>query len=115
MLDPTSSSQFGLAVAQRGPRACTNCRRRKIKCDGVRPICSQCRTRPPRSKEPCQYPPPEGQNTQEGLENSKIPDPTRIYLNQPYDSRSQSHSPELPGKLVSVGSVLVFKSAALQI
>ncbi|KAJ6457957.1 hypothetical protein C8R45DRAFT_913419 [Mycena sanguinolenta] len=88
------------------------------KCDGARPICSQCRTRPPRSKEPCQYPPPEGQNVPQGtpsqmletiydlrrrideLEYLNVPDPTRIYLNQPYDSRSQSHSPDLPGKLV---------------
>ncbi|KAF7351655.1 hypothetical protein MSAN_01598100 [Mycena sanguinolenta] len=30
------------------------------------------------------------------LENLHVPDPSRIYLNQPYDSRSQSHSPDLP-------------------
>ncbi|KAF8144351.1 hypothetical protein K438DRAFT_1735969 [Mycena galopus ATCC 62051] len=98
---------------QRGPRACTNCRRRKIKCDGVRPVCSQCRLRPPRSKEPCQYPRPEGSSLQESpsqmletinalrnrveeLEYLSAPDPTRIYLNQPYESRSNSHSPDLP-------------------
>ena len=49
------------------------------------------------------------------LEYLNVPDPNRIYLNQPYDSRSQTHSPDLPGKLVSVGSVLVFKSTVLQI
>ncbi|KAJ7260488.1 hypothetical protein B0H12DRAFT_1069720 [Mycena haematopus] len=86
------------------------------KCDGVRPICSQCRLRPPRSKEPCEYPQLEGQNPPladgspsqmletinalrnriNELEYLADPDPTRIYLNQPYESRSQSHSPDLP-------------------
>ncbi|KAJ7059668.1 hypothetical protein C8F01DRAFT_1295698 [Mycena amicta] len=36
-------------------KACSNCRRRKIKCDGVRPTCSQCRVRPPRSNIPCEF------------------------------------------------------------
>ncbi|KAJ2847073.1 hypothetical protein IWW36_004037, partial [Coemansia brasiliensis] len=32
-------------------RACDNCRRRKVKCDGVRPACSHCR----RVEVPCHY------------------------------------------------------------
>ncbi|KAF7298665.1 hypothetical protein MIND_00813700 [Mycena indigotica] len=39
---------------QRGG-ACSNCRRRKLRCDGDRPSCSQCLNRPPRSKQPCQF------------------------------------------------------------
>ncbi|KAJ6559857.1 hypothetical protein B0H19DRAFT_1234343 [Mycena capillaripes] len=103
-----------LSPLQRGPKACTNCRRRKIKCDGARPLCNQCRLRPPRSKEPCQYPRPESQIIQDEsssqmietihtlksriqeLEYLSIPDPTRIYLNQPYGSRQGSHTPDIP-------------------
>ncbi|KAF7359802.1 hypothetical protein MVEN_00705400 [Mycena venus] len=109
-------SSSALTPVHRGPKACTNCRRRKIKCDGARPLCSQCRLRPPRSKEPCQYPRPDSQQiAQEGnptqmletiaalrnrieeLEYLNTPDPSRIYLNQPYESGSSgSRSPDLP-------------------
>ncbi|KAJ7935833.1 hypothetical protein B0H13DRAFT_2261938, partial [Mycena leptocephala] len=108
-------NESSTAPIQRGPKACTNCRRRKIKCDAARPICNQCRLRPPRSKEPCQYPRPDAQNPPEGspsemletinalrnrieeLEYLVVPDPTRIYLNEPYTSRSQgSHTPDIP-------------------
>ncbi|KAJ7744166.1 hypothetical protein B0H16DRAFT_1560386 [Mycena metata] len=94
---------------QRGPRACTNCRRRKIKCDGARPICSQCRLRPPRSKELCQYPHIEGQDPMDlpaqlletisalrsrigELEYLATPDPTRVYLSSPYSGDRQGVS-----------------------
>ncbi|KAJ6528258.1 Zn(2)-Cys(6) binuclear cluster domain-containing protein, partial [Mycena vulgaris] len=89
---------------QRGPKACTNCRRRKIKCDNARPICNQCRLRPPRSREPCDYPRPEGLATHESptqmletiqalrarieeLEYITPPDPSRVYLDPVYGSR----------------------------
>ncbi|KAJ7311004.1 hypothetical protein DFH08DRAFT_455474 [Mycena albidolilacea] len=36
-------------------KACLNCRRRKIGCDGERPICRRCRLQPPRSLNPCTY------------------------------------------------------------
>ncbi|KAJ7613386.1 hypothetical protein FB45DRAFT_1064996 [Roridomyces roridus] len=92
---------------QRGPRACSNCRRRKIKCDGARPKCSQCRLRPPRSKMPCEYPRidgwPEDSQASEMLETIQTlrarvaeleryapPDPARIYLQQPYAAGSES-------------------------
>ncbi|KAJ7066340.1 hypothetical protein C8F01DRAFT_1122977 [Mycena amicta] len=39
---------------QRGG-ACSNCRRRKLRCDGARPSCAPCLNRPPRSGEPCQF------------------------------------------------------------
>ncbi|KAJ7458971.1 hypothetical protein FB451DRAFT_1182559 [Mycena latifolia] len=91
---------------QRGPKACTNCRRRKIKCDSGKPICSQCRLRPPRSRDPCEYPRPEGlipheSPTQmletiqalrariEELEYVTPPDPSRGYSGQPYTSPAQ--------------------------
>ncbi|KAJ7154883.1 hypothetical protein C8R43DRAFT_1106437 [Mycena crocata] len=108
MAESESSLSF-----QRGPKACTNCRRRKIKCDGVKPICNQCRLRPPRSKELCNYPQLEA-NSQEGstqmletihalrariteLEYLATPDPSRVYLNQPYMLRERgSHTPDIP-------------------
>ncbi|KAJ7147969.1 hypothetical protein C8R46DRAFT_538042 [Mycena filopes] len=36
-------------------QACENCRRRKIRCDGERPVCRRCRLQPPRDLEPCRY------------------------------------------------------------
>jgi hypothetical protein len=87
------------------------------KCDGGRPLWSQCHLRPPRSKEPCRYPhlvgspPPEESPAQmvqtinalrirvEELEYLN-PDPTHIYLNTPYSSRSQG------SLLLSAGSRL---------
>ncbi|KAK7045073.1 hypothetical protein R3P38DRAFT_2690938 [Favolaschia claudopus] len=111
----TASATPAPSPTPRGPKACTNCRRRKIKCDCARPICSQCRLRPPRSKEACQYPQLEGiPNSVEGspsqmletittlrarieeLEFLNVQDPTQIFLNSPYTMRSQgSNSPEL--------------------
>ncbi|KAJ7116891.1 hypothetical protein C8R44DRAFT_202191 [Mycena epipterygia] len=35
--------------------ACSNCRRRKIRCDGTRPVCNQCKLRPPRSGVACVF------------------------------------------------------------
>ncbi|KAJ7059468.1 hypothetical protein C8F01DRAFT_1084654 [Mycena amicta] len=110
MSNPSGSSS-GHLPTHRGPRACTNCRKRKIKCDAGRPSCSQCRLRPPRSMEPCQYPLPEwlsmaGEESSsaqmldtiatlrarvEELED-QAPDLTRVYLSQPYQS------PDVPGR-----------------
>ncbi|KAJ7157126.1 hypothetical protein C8R46DRAFT_420135 [Mycena filopes] len=36
-------------------QACENCQRRKIRCDGERPVCRRCRLQPPRDLEPCRY------------------------------------------------------------
>ncbi|KAJ7664852.1 hypothetical protein B0H17DRAFT_1091330 [Mycena rosella] len=41
-MDAGGSSQYTSNLARGG--ACSNCRRRKIKCDGGRPICNQCHT-----------------------------------------------------------------------
>ncbi|KAF7291144.1 Zn(2)-C6 fungal-type domain-containing protein [Mycena indigotica] len=47
------SEQHGHNIHRGG--ACNNCRRRKIRCDGLRPVCGQCHNRPPRSGHPCLY------------------------------------------------------------
>ncbi|KAJ7124245.1 hypothetical protein C8R44DRAFT_916856 [Mycena epipterygia] len=93
----SSSSPF-----QRRPKACTNCRRRKIKCDGAQP-CNQCRLRPPRSREECKYrPQPDGLDAHETsatqtihtlrarireLEDAAGSDHSSIYLGHPYEAR----------------------------
>ncbi|KAJ7142876.1 hypothetical protein C8R44DRAFT_924598, partial [Mycena epipterygia] len=104
-----------------GPRACTNCRRRKIKCNGARPVCDQCTLRPPRSREPCVYPQLD-LHTQENpnqmlqtiqalqarvaeLEYLAPTDPSGVYLGQPYGSRgpggSATNMPEPPPNLIA--------------
>ncbi|KAF7309050.1 hypothetical protein MKEN_01106600 [Mycena kentingensis (nom. inval.)] len=52
--EPSSGSSSTLPNIQRGG-ACSNCRRRKVRCDGGRPICGQCTTRPPRSGDACRF------------------------------------------------------------
>ncbi|KAJ3936117.1 MAG: hypothetical protein NXY57DRAFT_293077 [Lentinula lateritia] len=49
-------------------QACIYCRRRKMRCDGARPICGQCR----RGQRPddCEYTDRQGQSRMEALENS---------------------------------------------
>ncbi|KAJ7021305.1 Zn(2)-Cys(6) binuclear cluster domain-containing protein [Mycena alexandri] len=49
-------------------KACMNCRRRKIKCDGHKPICSQC-MRSPGTAEDCEYP-LEGRSRTQQLEET---------------------------------------------
>ncbi|KAJ7159581.1 hypothetical protein C8R46DRAFT_1286934 [Mycena filopes] len=111
------------SIPHRGPKACTNCRRRKIKCDAVRPICTQCRVRPPRSKELCQYPHVEGQspmdlpaqlletisvlrNRVEELEYLANPDPGRVYLSQPYSS--EGSTPDSHSAFTPIPSITTF-------
>ncbi|KAJ7614881.1 hypothetical protein FB45DRAFT_936307, partial [Roridomyces roridus] len=36
-------------------KVCMNCQRRKTRCDATRPVCGQCRLRPPRLGTPCRY------------------------------------------------------------
>ncbi|KAJ7092151.1 hypothetical protein C8R44DRAFT_410290 [Mycena epipterygia] len=94
--------------------ACSNCRRRKIKCDGVRPSCDQCSMRPPRSRNPCVFnhedhhrghqTPAQMRETIktlkyriEDLEGIIDQTPSQISLHRPYaapsyDSSSASHS-----------------------
>src|ERR1700712_2453868 len=52
--EPEPPSPHKPAYAKRGKItivACVSCKRRKAKCDGQRPTCTQCRTR----EEPCVY------------------------------------------------------------
>ncbi|KAJ7220858.1 hypothetical protein GGX14DRAFT_432292 [Mycena pura] len=98
---PASPSSSHPTPVQR-VKACTNCR-----CDGARPICNQCRRRPPRTQEICEYPRQEGHESLrtidvlwariEELENLAAPDPSRVYLNQPYPSRRQAEVIDLAG------------------
>ncbi|KAJ6596329.1 hypothetical protein DFH09DRAFT_1357420 [Mycena vulgaris] len=100
-MDPSNDSESASAGSIPRVKACTNCRRRKIKCDGVRPKCDQCRLRPPRLWAPCHYPAldtPHSQETPaqmletirqlkdriEDLELLADMDPSRVYLNHPY-------------------------------
>ncbi|KAJ7058466.1 hypothetical protein C8F01DRAFT_291690 [Mycena amicta] len=91
--------------------ACSNCRRRKIRCDGARPLCGQCHNRPPRSGHPCQYEQethPTHQTSAEmqrtigrlrtrieELERSTGPSSQDILLHQPYGS-SAGPVPSVP-------------------
>ncbi|KAJ3869323.1 hypothetical protein EV359DRAFT_30445 [Lentinula novae-zelandiae] len=49
-------------------QACIYCRRRKMRCDGARPICGQCRRG--QRLEDCEYTDRQGQSRMEALENS---------------------------------------------
>ncbi|KAJ7137559.1 Zn(2)-Cys(6) binuclear cluster domain-containing protein [Mycena crocata] len=76
-------------------KACMNCRRRKIKCDGQKPICSQC-LRAPATAEDCEYP-LEGRSRTQQLEETikklqarigelEIAGKESIFLHEPYDN-----------------------------
>ncbi|KAJ7662266.1 hypothetical protein B0H17DRAFT_1144444 [Mycena rosella] len=51
---PDSQTSSASMALQRG-KACSNCRRRKIRCDGNRPCCNQCHLSPTTA---CEYVPP---------------------------------------------------------
>ncbi|KAJ7670745.1 hypothetical protein DFH06DRAFT_1369798 [Mycena polygramma] len=75
-------------------KACMNCRQRKIRCDGERPVCRRCRLQPPRSLNPCKYShaPVGGGSSQEMVAaeqgiNELEQDPSTIFLSDPYSSR----------------------------
>ncbi|KAJ7882323.1 hypothetical protein B0H13DRAFT_2344699 [Mycena leptocephala] len=54
-LSPSSHSRLRGRPSSYLHKACENCRRRKIRCDSQRPVCTQCRLRPPRTLEPCRF------------------------------------------------------------
>ncbi|KZL67868.1 C6 transcription factor [Colletotrichum tofieldiae] len=56
--------------------ACNGCRKRKVKCDGVRPSCYTCKT----SDSPCVYPVPEGLS-QRQAQKQKLDYASRAYEN----------------------------------
>ncbi|KAJ7607063.1 hypothetical protein B0H17DRAFT_1341768 [Mycena rosella] len=99
MSDPPSDSSSRPRPSSYLHKACMNCRRRKIRCDGDRPVCRQCRLRPPRSLVPCKYShtPPgstvspqfedmveEMQHRIAQLEASSGADLSRVFLSDPY-------------------------------
>ncbi|KAJ7731814.1 Zn(2)-Cys(6) binuclear cluster domain-containing protein [Mycena maculata] len=83
-------------------KACMNCRRRKIKCDGKKPVCGQC-IRSPGTAEDCEYP-LEGRSRTQQLEEtikklqSRIGElettvndgQSSIFLHEPYDGGDPS-------------------------
>ncbi|KAJ7459346.1 Zn(2)-Cys(6) binuclear cluster domain-containing protein [Mycena latifolia] len=80
-------------------KACMNCRRRKIKCDGHKPVCSQC-LRSPGTADDCEYP-MEGRSRTQQLEETIKKLQTRIgelettndaaiVLHEPYDGGDAS-------------------------
>ncbi|KAJ7828742.1 hypothetical protein B0H14DRAFT_3718410 [Mycena olivaceomarginata] len=88
-------------------KACLNCRRRKIGCDGERPICRRCRVQPPRSLTPCTYShtpvgggvSPQLEEVMESMQNRihelehqlellSGQDPSKVFLREPYSNRS---------------------------
>ncbi|KAF9465467.1 hypothetical protein BDZ94DRAFT_1189325 [Collybia nuda] len=69
-------------------KACVNCRRRKIKCDGEKPVCSQC-ARSNGSFEDCEY--PGGGPTQ-----------TQILEERISHVQSRIHQLENPSEIISV-------------
>ncbi|KAJ7147792.1 hypothetical protein C8R43DRAFT_523757 [Mycena crocata] len=107
-MSDSGESSYSSAKLQSG-RACWNCRRRKIKCDGIRPTCGPCRMRPPRSGDACVYKaddPPGHQTPSEMQETIKslrarVRDLERVTghtassvpLHGPYDSASYNSSP----------------------
>ncbi|KAJ4485703.1 hypothetical protein J3R30DRAFT_1394854 [Lentinula aciculospora] len=92
-----SSNRFTGPTSLRKGQACIYCRRRKMRCDGMRPVCGQCRRgqRP----EDCEYTDRQGQSRMEALEDSiarskerirELENPTStpaeqaVVLHQPY-------------------------------
>ncbi|KAJ6481336.1 hypothetical protein C8R47DRAFT_595755 [Mycena vitilis] len=97
MLDSASSGvrQSGRSSAYL-QKACMNCRQRKIRCGGERPVCRRCRLQPPRSLNPCKYShaPAAGDGSSRGMVaaeqeiNELEQEPSTIFLWDPYSSRS---------------------------
>ncbi|KAJ7669137.1 hypothetical protein B0H17DRAFT_1183882 [Mycena rosella] len=103
---PSRSDNAEFVLGEEWPLAATverwtdaGYRRRKIRCDGDRPVCRQCRLRPPRSLVPCKYshtPPSstvspqfedmveEMQHRIAQLEASSGADLSRVFLSDPY-------------------------------
>ncbi|KAF7362816.1 Transcriptional activator protein acu-15 [Mycena venus] len=104
MTDPSADSGAHGRPTSYLHRACLNCRRRKIRCDGERPICRRCRLQPPRSLTPCKYShapvggasSPQLQEMVEAMQNRihelellTGQDPSQVFLTEPYSTRLQ--------------------------
>ncbi|KAJ7044265.1 hypothetical protein C8F04DRAFT_1228648 [Mycena alexandri] len=69
-------------------RACENCRHRKIRCDGERPVCRRCRLQPPRSLTPCKYSHGTTGGVSPPLDIGSEQEPADIVLSDPYLAHS---------------------------
>ncbi|KAF7341659.1 Zn(2)-C6 fungal-type domain-containing protein [Mycena sanguinolenta] len=108
-------------------RACENCRRRKIKCDGIRPTCHPCRLRPPRTLKPCRYTYAPSHDVEQHYQSDDAIDPeesqsdmdtSRVYLSDPYPTENwpsrevdppeatQNDLPSVPERPLSVESTM---------
>ncbi|KAJ7261051.1 hypothetical protein C8J57DRAFT_1635603, partial [Mycena rebaudengoi] len=80
------------------------------KCDSARPICDQCRLRPPKSQEPCQYSrshSPDSETIQHmfstiealhsRIEELELRNPPLVFLDQPYNCPRMIHMPNNSG------------------
>ncbi|OBZ66214.1 Chromatin structure-remodeling complex protein RSC30 [Grifola frondosa] len=116
------SSMAGPSISRRAPRgaACLNCRRRKMRCDGARPICGQC-TRTNRESD-CEYTDGPGPSPTQILEDRIARLETKIHelehpelvrpsvvLHNPVDTPDQPFSPT--GSIAS-SSVSMFSGDA---
>ncbi|KAJ7136999.1 hypothetical protein C8R44DRAFT_869082 [Mycena epipterygia] len=95
------------------------------RCDGVQPVCNQCRNRPLRSRAPRDYTPLDVSHSQdtltqmletirrlkeriEKLEHLVGPDPFRVYLNEPYFVSDQSRrTPDSLGSIAAIFDIIV--------
>ncbi|KAJ7108973.1 hypothetical protein C8R43DRAFT_1243381 [Mycena crocata] len=101
MADPPSDSSSRSRPSTYLHKACLNCRHRKIRCDGDRPVCLQCRLRPPRTLASCKYShtpvggvSPQLEEIVEAMKNrihqleiSTGQDPSTVFLSEPYPTR----------------------------
>ncbi|KAI0058715.1 hypothetical protein BV25DRAFT_1810255 [Artomyces pyxidatus] len=86
-MDPSSPRSSSSSTLQRG-KACLNCRRRKMKCDGVRPVCGPC-SRSNRSDD-CEYTDGQGRTRTQILEENIAQLEARIHELENPESASAS-------------------------
>ncbi|THV00672.1 hypothetical protein K435DRAFT_963936 [Dendrothele bispora CBS 962.96] len=109
-----SGSSRGSLSLQRG-RACGNCRKRKIKCDGQRPVCSQC-LKSARPGDACEYVDAGRTHTQVLEEKISRLEARIRELEEPFDENSvKLHSPytQSQGRSSSMPTVVASSSEGI--